>query len=110
MFEKIKKYWQIILGFSIAFISALILTSSKNEKTKSKLNKLDRKDNDKLDEIHDDRNTKIEEVIEKHHEALNKIQEYDKIEKDIIEEKVEKKEKELNKLTNDELAKRLNKR
>ena len=42
MWKTIKEYWEILLGFVIAIIGAIVLTGGKNRKTQDKLNKQNR--------------------------------------------------------------------
>ncbi len=110
MWETIKKYWQIIAGFLIAIISALVLTNSKNEKTKSKLNRKERKDNKNLKKIAERGLEKQRNIIEEHQENVeDAIEKRSQIEKD-INRKVEKNKENLEAMSNEELAALLNKR
>jgi len=109
MWKAIKEYWEVALGFLIAIMGAIVLTGGKNRKTKDKLNNQNRKDNNAINEIHLERNKKIESVIEKHGITLEKLSRSNEKSKKEALEKSDDYERELKKKTNQELADLFNK-
>ena len=109
MWKTIKEYWQILLGFLVAVLGALVLTNKKDEKTKSKLNNLNRKDNKKLNKIAKERNKKIEETLDKHAHVMESIREEEKKEAQKNKEILKNHKDNLNKKSNEELADLFNK-
>jgi len=109
MWKTIKEYWEVLLGFFIAILGAILLTGGKNRRAKDKLNKQNKKDNKAINKIQSDRNKKIEKVITNHEEVLEKLsnakeKEGEKNLKDINNHKNKLKSK-----TNQELADLFNK-
>ena len=109
MWKTIKEYWEILLGFFIAILGAILLTGGKNRKTKDKFNKQNKKDNKAINKIQVKRNKKIKKVIENHEEVLEKLA---KAESDTKKENLKKAsvhEENLKSKTNQELADLFNK-
>lgn len=108
--KTINKYWQLLLGFFVAILGGLVLTNRKGNKTKSKLNDLDREDNKNLDKIAKDRNKKIKMTLEKHESVLKKLAEEENKAKKETEDKIEEYEDSLKDKSNEDLANLFNKR
>ena len=109
MWKTIKEYWEILLGFVIAIIGAIVLTGGKNRKTQDKLNKQNRKDNKKINKIQLDRNKKIAKVIEDHEEVLEELAKNKENDNKQDLEKVNNHKDKLKSKTNQELADLFNK-
>jgi len=109
MWKTIKEYWEVLLGFFIAILGAVLLTGGKNRRTKDKLNKQNKKDNKTINKIQSDRNRKIKRVITNHEEVLEKLAQNKKRdgEKDLND--VSNHENKLKSKTNQELADLFNK-
>lgn len=108
--DKVKEYWQVLVGIALTIFAALFITSNKADRIKAKLVKTDKKDSEKIKKIREETSSNIREAINDHSENLEA---HNKNREEIlsnIEKSVESEEEGLNKLSNEELSRLLDER